>query len=72
MQAFSTAFASDAFDAKTLGAGAAANGHLAAHGARRMVLFYETVVPVLTPEQRSHLADDLREHLNHQQAHASN
>jgi Spy/CpxP family protein refolding chaperone len=70
IKAFATAFASDNFDAKTLSGGGAANAHLATHGLTRLVLFYETVTPLLTPEQRNKLADSLREHLNHQHANA--
>jgi len=70
IQAFEAAFASDAFDARKLANGGVANGHMAAHGARRMVHFYATVTPILTAEQRTQLAENLREHLNHQQATA--
>jgi Spy/CpxP family protein refolding chaperone len=64
--AFSTAFAADSFDAKSLTSNG--NPHLARHGARRMALFYEAVAPVLTPEQRTKLAEDLREYGNDQPA----
>jgi Spy/CpxP family protein refolding chaperone len=63
---FSTAFAADSFDAKSLTSNV--NPHLASHGATRMALFYETVTPVLTPEQRAKLAEDLREYGNDQPA----
>jgi Spy/CpxP family protein refolding chaperone len=66
VQAFSTAFVGDTFDAKTIAGNA--NAHLAAHGATRMALFYETVTPLLTAEQRKTLADHLREHASHQPA----
>ena len=63
IQAFSTAFVSDNFDAKTLSANA--NSELSTHGAKRHVLFLETVTPLLTAEQRTKLAEHLREHSTH-------
>ena len=60
VHAFSTAFARSSFDAKRVTSNA--NGHIAGHGATRMALFYETVAPLLTPEQRTKLAEHLREH----------
>jgi Spy/CpxP family protein refolding chaperone len=72
VQAFADAFASDPFDAGMMTKSGMANGHIAAHGARRMVRFYASVTPVLTPEQRTLLANDLREHGNHQHANAMN
>jgi Spy/CpxP family protein refolding chaperone len=70
VQEFADAFAGDKFDAGSMTRGGMANGHIAAHGARRMVRFYAAVTPVLSPEQRSVLANDLREHGNHQSANA--
>lgn len=66
---FGIAFESASFDAKTL-KGPEVNPHLASWGAKRMAGFYEVVTPVLTPEQRTKLADHLREHLNHEEAPA--
>jgi Spy/CpxP family protein refolding chaperone len=66
VQAFSKAFAGDSFDAKSVRS--TANAHLASRGATRMALFYETVTPLLTPEQRTKLAEHLREHANYQSA----
>ena len=66
VQAFSKAFASDSFDAKSVTSNA--NAELARHGATRMALFYETVTPLLTPEQRTKLAEHLRGHANYQSA----
>jgi Spy/CpxP family protein refolding chaperone len=63
VHAFSTGFAGDSFDAKSVASNA--NGELAGHGATRMALFYETVTPLLTPEQRTKLAEHLREHASH-------
>jgi hypothetical protein len=58
VQAFADTFAEESFDAR--GTTRYANPHLAAHGATRMVIFYETVTPLLTPAQRATLADQLR------------
>jgi len=66
MHAFSAAFAGDSFDAKSVRSNA--NAHLASRGATRMALFYETVTPLLTPEQRTKLAEHLREHASYQSA----
>ena len=66
VHAFATAFAGDSFDAKTVTSNA--NGHLASHGATRMALFYESVTPLLTPEQRTKLAGHLKEHASYQLA----
>jgi Spy/CpxP family protein refolding chaperone len=66
VHAFATAFAGDSFDAKSVTSNA--NGHLASRGATRMALFYETVTPLLTPEQRRKLAAELQEHANYQPA----
>jgi len=64
VRTFSAAFAADTFDARADAANTAAD--LTAHGARRMALFYETVTPFLSPEQRAILAEHLREHSRHQ------
>ncbi len=69
LQAFAAAFAADTFDAKTVTVDT--NGDIAAHGAKRMALFYETVTPLLTPAQRAKLAAHLREHAGHQQIASS-
>jgi len=63
---FSTGFLHKSFDAKALTANA--NGHIATCGARRMSLFYEPETPRLTPEQRTTLAQHLREHAGQQLA----
>ncbi len=65
MKAFDAAFASDTFDAKTLTTGGPANAHIANWGATRMARFYEAVAAVLTPDQRTKLADSLRRHANY-------
>ena len=64
VQAFSKAFESDSFDAKSVMSNADAD--LASHGAARMAHFYETVTPLLTPEQRTKLAEHLRGHADYQ------
>ena len=64
VHAFSTAFVGDSFDPKSVRSNA--NAHLASRGATRMALFYETVTPLLTPEQRTKLAEHLREHASYQ------
>jgi Spy/CpxP family protein refolding chaperone len=66
VQALAAAFVQDSFDAKSLPANA--NARLATRGAKRMAIFYETVTPILTPEQRATLAGHLREHASHQPA----
>ncbi|MGO9835031.1 MAG: Spy/CpxP family protein refolding chaperone [Polyangiaceae bacterium] len=71
MQAFAAAFKSDAFDAKSLTTASAASSHLASWGATRMAHFFESVNPVLTPDQRAKLSQELREHLNHEEGTAS-
>lgn len=70
VQAFATAFASESFDAKAVTENA--NAHLATHGSKRMAIFYETVTPLLTPEQRAKLAEHLRQHLTPQPAVSAN
>ena len=67
--AFSKAFARDSFDAKSLTAGP--SGAMASHGATRMAAFYETVTPLLTPDQRTTLAEHLRKHANYVPAAAT-
>ena len=66
IQAFVTAFVGESFDAKSLAANA--NSLLSAHGGKQMALFYETVTPFLTPDQRTQLAEHLREHASQQPA----
>ena len=66
VQAFATAFVGDSFDANTVTTNSTAN--LTTHGTTRMALFYQTVTPLLTPEQRTSLASHLREHADHHPA----
>ena len=56
-------FTADAFDAKSLPQ-SGAHEHMATWGVSRMARFYEALTPVLTPEQRTKVADKLREHAN--------
>jgi Spy/CpxP family protein refolding chaperone len=65
LRAFSEAFASDNFDAKTLSTGGAANAQIATWGATRTARFYEAVNPSLTLDQRAKLASSLRRHANY-------
>jgi Spy/CpxP family protein refolding chaperone len=64
LNAFSAAFVADTFDAKKLDPAVSENSHLVSWGAGRAARFYEAVTPILTPEQRTKVADELREHAN--------
>jgi Spy/CpxP family protein refolding chaperone len=68
LQAFATAFKADKFSAKTLSKGKAADAHLAKWGATRMARFLEAAAPVLTADQRTKLAQQIRERVNHPDA----
>jgi Spy/CpxP family protein refolding chaperone len=68
LQAFGAAFKAETFDAKTLSTGGAANAHLASWGATRIALMFESVTPVLTPDQRAKLAAQVREHAEHKES----
>jgi Spy/CpxP family protein refolding chaperone len=61
LQAFATAFKADSFSAKSLTKAKAANGHLAKWGATRRARFLEAAAPVLTADQRTKLAAQIRE-----------
>lgn len=65
IKAFGDAFQGDTFDAKALATSSAANQRLAGAGAARVARFYEAVDPVLTADQRTKLADILREHASY-------
>jgi Spy/CpxP family protein refolding chaperone len=67
LQVFGQAFKKDTFDARSLSTASAANTLLASWGSARMAHFFESVNPVLTPEQRSALAQSLRQHMSHQE-----
>jgi Spy/CpxP family protein refolding chaperone len=62
LAAFSTAFAGESFDAKTLSAWEPEDSHLVSAGMTRLVRFCEVITPILTPEQRTKFAASLREH----------
>jgi len=66
IKAFEAAFESDKFDAKSLGMGKDASGHMAGWGAERMARFVEAVASVLDPDQRTRFANHLREHVGHE------
>jgi Spy/CpxP family protein refolding chaperone len=68
MVAFAKAFNKEAFDAGTVTTHSTAS--LSEHAAVRMATFYETIAPMLTPEQRATLAGHLKEHANHHAAGA--
>lgn len=65
IKAFAAAFTSDHFDAKALSTGGAVNAHMATWGITRVVLFYKAAAPLLTAEQRTRAADELRHHANY-------
>jgi Spy/CpxP family protein refolding chaperone len=67
LKVFGQAFRNDSFDARSLTTASAANTLLASWGSARMAHFFESVNPVLTPEQRSALAQSLRQHMSHQE-----
>jgi Spy/CpxP family protein refolding chaperone len=64
LQAFATAFKGEAFNAKSLAGAKAADGHMARWGATRMARFFEAAAPVLTPDQRTKLAQTIRDRAN--------
>jgi Spy/CpxP family protein refolding chaperone len=61
LDAFVKAFPADSFDAKTLTTADKANSAVTTWGAIRMARFYEAMLPVLTPDQRTKLATLLRD-----------
>jgi Spy/CpxP family protein refolding chaperone len=68
VQSFAAAFLADKFDAKSLASSATASaGHVARHGGGRLARFYAAVTPVLTPQQRTTLAAEIRERANDDQ-----
>jgi Spy/CpxP family protein refolding chaperone len=62
---FCDAFRGEMFDARSLTTASSADSRVAAWGAKKMALFLEAATPVLTPEQRTKLAQSLREHAEH-------
>lgn len=65
---FAEAFTSDTFDAHALKGGGMVSSHMAVWGLTRMSHFYTAAAPVLTPEQRTRAADELRHHANYKHA----
>ncbi len=61
LQAFGAAFKADKFDAKKV-TSAAADKHMARFAASRRAIFLEVAAPVLTPDQRTKLAEMIRTH----------
>jgi Spy/CpxP family protein refolding chaperone len=62
---FADAFRAEAFDARTMTAAGGADARVATWGATKMARFLEAATPALTPEQRTKLAQILREHAAH-------
>jgi Spy/CpxP family protein refolding chaperone len=61
VKAFDAAFVADKFDAKTLPASSSESSRIVSFGAERMARVYEALLPVLTPDQRTKVADMLRQ-----------
>jgi Spy/CpxP family protein refolding chaperone len=72
LHVFGDAFRSEKFDARALVAANDANARLVGWGTSHMAHFVEAVSPVLTPDQRSTLAQELREHATHDPSHQGN
>lgn len=64
-KAFSEAFLADNFSAKSLTTGSAVNSHMATWGISRTIALYASAAPVLTPDQRTKAADQLRRNANY-------
>lgn len=67
-KAFATAFVADQFDAKSLTTGSSVNTHMAIWGMSRTIDLYASAAPVLTPDQRTKAADELRRHANYKRS----
>jgi len=67
---FAAAFASDTFDAHAFKGGGMVSSHMAVWGLTRMGHLYAAAAPVLTPEQRTKAADQLRRHANYKRTDA--
>jgi Spy/CpxP family protein refolding chaperone len=65
LQAFGDAFRGASFDARSLTGTSVADAHVAGWGASHMKNFVEAAILVLTPEQRTTLAQVLRQHATH-------
>ena len=64
MKAFDAALVADTFDAKKLPSTGPDSSRIASWGAERMGWYYEALAPILTPDQRTQLADKLRQRTN--------
>jgi Spy/CpxP family protein refolding chaperone len=64
LKEFTAAFAGEKFDAKTLSTWEAVDSKAATTGGTRIVRLCEVAAPILTPEQRTKFANQLREHAN--------
>jgi Spy/CpxP family protein refolding chaperone len=62
---FGDAFRAETFDARSFTAAGGADARVATWGAAKMAHFLEAVTPVLTPDQRTKLAQMLRDHAAH-------
>jgi len=69
VEAFVTAFAGDTFDASRVTTNSTA--YLTSQAMTRSALFYQTIAPLLKPEQCALLAAHLREHATHHNAAAA-
>jgi Spy/CpxP family protein refolding chaperone len=65
---FAEAFVADHFDAKSLTTGHALNAHMAVWGISRTIALYASAAPILTPDQRTKAADELRRHANYKRS----
>jgi Spy/CpxP family protein refolding chaperone len=65
LRTFGDAFRGDKADVKGLTAASDANTHMVGWGAAHLAHFVETVILVLSPDQRAKLAQRLREHATH-------
>jgi Spy/CpxP family protein refolding chaperone len=65
LKALDEAFVAEAFDAKKLPAAASEDSRVVSWGAERMARFHEALAPVLTPDQRTQVADKLRQRAEH-------
>ncbi len=72
IQALTTSFESNTFDPKTLNGAPFGDAHLATRGEKSMVSFYEAAAPILTPDQRTKLAQKLRDHATQESGAGSN
>lgn len=62
LQALTTTFEGNTFDAKTLNGMPFGDSHLASRGEKSMVAFYEAAAPILTADQRTKVSQKLRDH----------